>query len=200
MEDKYVITVGRQFGSGGREIGRKLATRLGIGYYDKELLSEIQKETGLSPSFIAKSDEQPLTAWSHALAGLFYDGIPAQEQIFRYQSDIVRKIAEKESCVIVGRCADYILRDYPHCVNVFIHAPLAFCVERLFLNDGIPWKEGAELAVKMNKKRSTYYNFYTDKKWGSINSYHLSIDSSLLGIDPTVELIATLVEQKMGLK
>lgn len=197
MKTKYVVTIGRQFGSGGREIGQKLAARLGINYYDKELLLEIQKETGLTPEFLSESDEQPHAAWSHALAGILYDGIYTQERIFRYQSECIRKIAGEQSCVIVGRCADYILRDHPHCINTFIHAPLEFCAERLALNDGVPRGEAAELSVKMNKKRASYYNFYTDKKWGHITSYHLSIDSSLLGIDRTVEMIAELVNRKM---
>ncbi len=195
-----VVTIGRQFGSGGREIGLKLAERLGFEYYDKELLLEIQKETGLTSEFLAGSDEQPLGAWTHALTGVFYDGIYAQERIFRYQSDVIRRIADERSCVIVGRCADYILRDHPCCVNTFIHAPLDFCAERLLLNDGIPREQAAELAVKMNKKRASYYNFFTDKRWGHIVSYHLAIDSSWLGIDGTVEAIAAMTERKMGRK
>ena len=196
---KYVITIGRQFGSGGREIGQKLANRLGIKYYDKELLLEIQKQSGLSPEFLAKSDETPQGAWTHALAGILYDGIYTQEQIFRFQSETIRNIAEKESCVIVGRCADYILRDHPNCINTFIHAPLEYCVERLYINDGIPREKAEELAVKMNKKRASYYNYYTDKKWGHITSYHLAVDSSAVGITPTVELITEFVQRKMGL-
>lgn len=195
----YVITVGRQFGSGGREIGQKLAKRLGIGYYDKELLSEIQKQSGLSPEFLSRSDETPQGAWTHALAGMLYDGMYTQEHIFRYQSDTIRALAGKESCVIVGRCADYILRDHPSRIDTFIHAPMAFCVERLVSTDGIPREQAADLAVKMNKKRASYYNYNTDKKWGHITSYHLTIDSSSAGIDPTVELIADFVALRMGL-
>lgn len=200
MSKKYVITIGRQFGSGGREIGQKLARTLGIAYYDKELLQEIQKKSGLSTEYLSKSDETPQAPWTHALAGILYDGIYTQEQIFRFQSETIRGIAEKESCVMVGRCADYILRDNPNCVNAFVHAPLEFCVERLYINDGIPREQAADLAVKMNKKRASYYNYYTDKKWGNIASYHLTIDSSVIGIDPTVELIAEFVRRKMGLK
>ena len=197
MEKKYVITIGRQFGSGGREIGQKLAKKLGVGYYDKELLQELEKATGLSADYISGTDEQPQGVWTHALAGILYDGIYTQEQIFKYQSETIRKIAEKESCVIVGRCADYILRDHPNCINTFIHAPIDFCVERLYINDGIPRDKAADLAVKMNKKRSSYYNYYTDKKWGQITSYHLTVDSSMLDMEGTMELIAGFVERKM---
>jgi len=199
MDKKYVITIGRQFGSGGREIGKKLARCLDIKYYDKELLLEIQKQSGLSPEFLSKSDEIPQGPWTHALAGILYDGIYTQERVFRYQSDTIRRITEKKSCVIVGRCADYILRDNPNCINTFIHAPLEYCIERLHANDGIPREEAADLAVKMNKKRASYYNYYTDKKWGHITSYHLAVDSSVVGIDQTVELIAEFVRRKMGL-
>ena len=200
MDKKYAITIGRQFGSGGREIGQKLARHLGIKYYDKELLQEIQKQSGLSSEFLAKSDETPQGAWTHALAGILYDGIYTQEQIFRYQSETIRRIADKESCVIVGRCADYILRDHPDCINTFIHAPLEYCVERLYINDGIPREEATDLAVKMNKKRASYYNYYTDKKWGHITSYHLAVDTSVVGIDQTVELIAEFARRKTGIK
>lgn len=196
MKHPHVITIGRQFGSGGREIGQKLAARLGIGYYDKELLHEIEKATGLRADFISTGDEQPHGVWAHALAGVLYDGIHTQEQIFRFQSETIRRLAEKESCVIVGRCADYILRDHPGRVDTFVHAPLDFCVERLRATDGIPPDKGAELAVRMNKKRAAYYNYNTDKKWGSIVSYHLTVDSSVLDIDGTVELIAGFVQRK----
>ena len=195
MNKKYVITVGRQFGSGGREIGHKLAKLLGVKYYDKELLEEIQKHSGLTPEYLSHSDETPQGPWTHALAGILYDGMYTQEHIFRFQSDTIRRIAEKESCVIVGRCADYILRDHPNRIDTFIHAPIDFCVERLHAGDGIPRAEAAELAVKMNKKRASYYNYNTDKRWGHITSYHLTVDSSVAGIDPTVELIAGLVRQ-----
>ncbi len=197
MEKRYVITIGRQFGSGGREIGQKLAHKLGIGYYDKELLQEIEKATGLSADFISGTDEQPQGVWTHALAGILYDGIYTQEQIFRFQSETIRKIAAGESCVIVGRCADYILRDRADCINTFIHAPADFCVERLRASDGIPLDKGAELVAKMNKKRASYYNYNTDKKWGHITSYHLTVDSSVLGMDGTVETIADFVERKL---
>jgi cytidylate kinase len=198
MNQKYVVTIGRQFGSGGREIGQKLARLLDIPYYDRELLDEIQKQSGLTPEYLSRSDEMPRGVWTHALAGILYDGMYTQEQIFRLQSDTIRRIAEKESCVIVGRCADYILREHPHRIDTFIHAPLEFCVERLHTGDGIPRDQAAELAAKMNKRRASFYNYNTDKKWGHITSYHLTVDSSVVGIDPTVELIAAFVRQRMG--
>ncbi|MCD8186730.1 MAG: cytidylate kinase-like family protein [Rikenellaceae bacterium] len=199
MEKNYVITIGRQFGSGGREIGHQLAGLLEIDYYDKELLQEIEKKSGLSSEYLSKTDETPQGHWTHALAGFLYDGIYTQERVFRFQSETIRQIAAKGPCIIVGRCADYILRDHPNCINTFVHAPLEFCVERLYLNDGVPREEGMELAVKMNKKRATYYNYYTDKKWGHITSYHLSVDSSVVGIDQTVALMAEFVRRKMKL-
>lgn len=199
MEKGFVITIGREFGSGGREIGQKLAEHFGIGYYDKELLQEIRKESGLSTDFISETDEQPQGVWAHALSGFWYDGRYAQEQIFKFQSEAIRKLAEERSCVIVGRCADYILRDHPSCTNIFIHAPLEFCMERLRKNDQIPVEKARELILKVNKKRAAYYNFYTDKKWGSIGSYHLTIDSSVLDMDPTVKIIADFVSRRLTL-
>jgi cytidylate kinase len=197
MEKNYVITIGRQFGSGGREIGQKLAQKFGIGYYDKQLLQEIEKTCGLSADYLSAGDEQPQGVWTHALAGLLYDGIHTQEQIFRFQSETIRRIAARESCVIVGRCADYILRDHPAHIDTFIHAPLDFCAARLHAGDGIPPDKAAELIVRMNKKRASYYNYYTDKRWGHAVSYHLTIDSSVADMDGTVGMIADFVTRKI---
>ena len=198
MEKKFVITVGRQFGSGGRVIGRKLAEMLGIGYYDKELMQEAARESGLCCEFFDKVDERAPSTFMHALSmGFGYDGILSNENIFRFQSETIRKLAERESCVIVGRCADYILRENPRCLNVFLHAPTEVRVATVMERGSLSKRQAVELIAKTDKSRAAYYDFYTNKKWGDAASYHCSIDTSLLGMEETALFIRTLVEKKM---
>ncbi len=197
MDGKYVITIGRQFGSGGREIGMQLSEKLGIAYYDKEIFEQVNKQSGLTDEFLKERDEERQGVWTHALSNIFYGGLNASEHIYRLQAEAIRKLASEGSCVIVGRCADYILRYHPLCFNVFVHAPESFCAQRLIENDGISPDKVREMIGKVNKRRAAYYNFYTDKKWGDITSYHLTADSSLLGIGGTVDLIAWFVNEKL---
>ena len=183
MNDNLIITIGRQFGSGGREIGKRLADLFGIAYYDKELINEASKSSGLSTEYFEKADERAPSAllnsfsinWLTGAGGIWGDGGLSNEYIFKFQSDVIRHLAETQSCVIVGRCADYILRQYPRCYNVFIHAE------------------------KNNKLRASYYNFYTDKGWGVASSYDLSIDSSILGSEETAIFIRDFIQKKDGM-
>ena len=199
MDAKIILTIGRQFGSGGREIGKKLAKSLGIAYYDKELLAEAAKESGLCEDVFAKADERT----SHGLAyafnmGFAYMGMltPYNDVLFRYQSDAIRKIAEKGSCVLVGRCADYILRDDPGLMSFFIHNRPDIRVQRIISDLGITVEEAKEKMAKIDKSRAAYYNYYTNKTWGMSSTYDLSIDASVLGIDGTVDFMKTFVERK----
>ncbi len=205
MNDNLIITIGRQFGSGGREIGRYLADLLGIAYYDKELINEASKSSGLSTEYFEKADERAPSSllsafsinWITGAGGIWSDGGLSNEYIFKFQSDVIRSLAEKESCVIVGRCADYILRHHPRCYNIFIHAPLDACVQRILSRTTeLSPKEAAELAEKKNKWRASYYNFYTDKGWGVASSYDLSVDSSILGSQDTAAFIRDFILQK----
>ena len=201
MKHNLVITIGRQFGSGGRDIGKRLADMFGISYYDKELIIEAAKMSGLSSEIFERKDEKTPGSLRFAFAREF--GISAgfsSESLFQIQSDTIRKIASKESCVIVGRCADYVLRDNPRCVNVFINAPIEQRIRNVKERDAsIDCKNIVELLEKMDKNRSAYYNFYTDKRWGYSNSYHLTVDSSLLGQEGTAELIKSFIESIPGM-
>ena len=208
MNDNLIITIGRQFGSGGREIGKRLADLFGIAYYDKELINEASKSSGLSTEYFEKADERAPSAllnsfsinWLTGAGGIWGDGGLSNEYIFKFQSDVIRQLAETQSCVIVGRCADYILRQYPRCYNVFIHAPLEDRIERIISrSQGMTRKEAIELAEKKNKLRASYYNFYTDKGWGVASSYDLSIDSSILGSEETAIFIRDFIQKKDGL-
>lgn len=197
MEDDYIVTIGRQYGSGGRVIGKELAQRLGFDYFDKELINEAAKHSGLAKGCFEEKDEKEMFSipaifsanWLSMGSGAGMEGALTNEHIFKYQSDVIEMLSHKGKCVIVGRCADYILRHYPHCVNIFIHAPMNERVKRVMARDHIGEKDAFALAQRRDKQRASYYNFYTDKQWGDSSSYHLSIDSSILGIQDTTELI-----------
>lgn len=203
---RFVITIGRQFGSGGRELGRLLAEMFGIPYYDKELIAEASKESGLDPEYFEKADEQTPGRLIHALtANLMMSGgavgaenALAGENIFKFQSDVIREVAHAGSCIIVGRCADYILRNEPLCISTFIYASDDDRINRIMRCHGAKSpKEAQEMMRKTDKKRAGYYNFYTDKTWGAAPTYNLCIDSSVLGIEKTAEVIRGYIEQRL---
>ena len=209
MNEKYVINIGRQLGSGGREIGVKLAKELGIAFYDKELIELASQESGLCKEFFEKADEK---ASQSLIGGLFgtrfpfitegsmpYSNCLSNDALFKIQSDVIRELAEKQSCLFVGRCADYILRDHPRCANVFISSSPEARIERLMATLEISAEEAEELMEKADKKRSSYYNYYSYKTWGAAATYHLCVDSSVLGIEGTVEFVKEFVTKKLGL-
>ena len=199
MKDKFVITIGREYGSGGREIGAKLAHIFGIGYYDKKIISEASRRSGLSGEALERNDERVYGSWFHALSlGFSFTKDFTPESFFKIQSDAILDIASRESCVIVGRCADYVLREHPGCVNIFISAPKADRTRRIAHRKGISVKEAAEIMHKVDKSRSSYYSFYTDKEWGRADSYNLCIDSSVLGLEESAEFIAEFVRKALA--
>lgn len=204
MKTKIRIAIGRQFGSGGYEVGHRLAELLEISFYDKELLVIAAKESGLNKAFFEKADERSTHGLSYAFSlglpymGMFtpYTDILSNDGLFKLQSDTIRNVANKQSCVLVGRCADYILRDDPNCLSVFIHSPLENRTERTMERYKLSREEAEELNSKTDKQRAAYYNYYTNKKWGSALSYHLSIDVSILGIEGTALFIKELIMKK----
>ena len=208
MQDRIILTIGRQFGSGGREIGKKLSAALGIGYYDKELMVEAAKDSGLCQEAFERADERTANslAYMFTMGGPYlsmftpYVDILSNDQLFKLQSDTIRKLAERESCVLVGRCADYILRDDPACVSFFIHNSWANRIERVTRQLGVSVEEAQELMAKKDKSRAAYYNYYTNKAWGMAESYHFSIDVSVLGIDETVNMLRMLVEKRQAVR
>jgi cytidylate kinase len=199
--ENFVISIGRQYGSGGHEIGLRLAEMLGVTFYDKELITEAARNSGLSGEFFEHADEKSpgglFRAFSLGLGDV--TGGFSVEEIFKIQSDTIRDIAARESCVIVGRGADYILRDNPRCFSVFIHAPKECRMEVVAARERCTGKPLAEHIERMDKKRASFYNFYTEKRWGYADTYHLSIDSSILGIDGTAEYIKNFVTRKLAL-
>ena len=197
MSGSYVINIGRQLGSGGKEIGEKLAARLGIDFYDKELINLASEESGLCREFFEKADEK---ASQGIIGGLFGMRFPfISDALFKVQSDVIRHLAAEKSCVFVGRCADYILREHPRCVNVFISASKEDRIARLCQIHHIDEEAAEEMMEKADKKRSEYYNYYSYKTWGAAATYHLCVDSSSLGIEETVRFVEEFVVKKLKL-
>lgn len=205
MNNKYVITIGRQFGSGGRAVGEKLAEKLGIKFYDKELISIAAKESGISPEIFNNIDETATNSLLYSLSmGLFSFGngplamgdLPVNDKLYILQHQIIKDLATKEPCVIVGRCADYVLKDNPHCVNVFIHADIEYRKKRAVVVHNIEEKRAESIINKTDKTRANYYSFYTGQKWGQTSNYDLCIDSSKLSDDQIVDLICAYIDIK----
>ncbi len=205
MQKSLIITIGRQFGSGGHEIGEKLAKKLGIKFYDKELIKLIAKQSGLCEKVLESYDEKPTNSLLYSIVmdiypSVMYTGPTIDQQIYQANYDTIRKLADGEPCVIVGRCADYILRDHPELVSVFIHANSDFRAARIAEEYKLPDAKVRDLLVKTDKKRASYYNFQSEKQWGAASSYNLCIESSEVGIDGAVDLIMDYVNYKKKAK
>lgn len=205
-----IYTIGREFGSGGREVGEKLAAKLGIKLYDKELLQQAAKDSGFCEEIFENHDEKPTNSFLYSLvmdtysvsgysAAPFLD-MPLNHKVFLAQFETIKKIAEKESCVIVGRCADYALSDNPDCINVFIHADLDVRIKNVSRDLNITENKARDIINKTDKQRASYYNYYTSKKWGDSKSYNLSLDAGKLGTDNCVEMILKFRELMDAMK
>lgn len=205
MEEKYIISIGRQLGSGGREIAQKLAERLNIPVYDKKLLEIAAKETGLDATVFENADEKesnPLMRGIFALKGAMsaypiglgscMDG----DRLFELQSEAMRHLVEKESCIIIGRCAEYVLRDHPRMHSIFVTADFADRVKRIMAHDGVNEAKAKEIAQKGDKKRKAYHDYYANSGWGEAETYDLCINSSRLGIEGSVEIIHRFIESR----
>lgn len=196
---RTIYTIGREFGSGGKQIGEKIAERLGIPLYDKELLQKAAKDSGFCEEIFENHDEKPTNSFLYSLvmdtysagnysAAPFLD-MPLNHKVFLAQFDSIKKIAEEGSCVIVGRCADYALAGNPDVVNVFIRADLEDRIKWISKRLDITESKAKDMAAKKDKQRSSYYNYYTSKKWGDSRSYDLCLNTSKLSLDECVELI-----------
>ena len=201
-----IINVGRQVGAGGQEIGKMLADDFGAKYYDRELLNLAAKESGFSEKFFKQNDERKGFFRSlfnvqapHLVGGGMYGSNFSQESLFKFQSDAIRKAAEESSCVFLGRCADYILRDFQNVVNVFITASMDFRVDVISKIKQLDAEHARKLIEHVEARRAQYYNYYTGKKWGAAESYDLCIDASLLGLEETEKLIANFIRKRFGL-
>ena len=192
---KFIITIGRSYGSGGRMVGLKIAEDLGIKCYNSELLIEAAKESGLCHEVFEKIDEKPISAFLSFSAGKYDHGeMPLNHKVFLAQMQTIKKIADRESCVIVGRCADYVLKDYENVINVFITAPFEDRVQRAIDRDNILPGKAEKRVKRIDKERANYYNFYSTKRWGVADSYDICLDSSKFGIEGCAKIIESLIK------
>lgn len=195
MIQHLVITIGRELGSAGREIGFHLSRKLGIKCYDEELLALASKESGMCEELFEANDEKPNHSFLYNLVmdmnsfGYSSMDMPISQKVFLAQFNTIKNLAEKESCIIVGRCADYALENEEHMISVFIHGNLDTRVKRIMEKRQLDEDAARNLIAKTDKTRASYYNYYTSKKWGESKSYTLSIDSGALGIDGTVDFL-----------
>ena len=203
MTTQSIITVGRQYGSGGRYVAKLLAEKLGIPYYDKELLAEVAKDSGIGKDLLEEHDEKNTRNFLFSMmsgsqpfadSGAMYMDMPLNHRIFLAQFDTIRRIAGEGPCVIVGRCADYVLRDEPQVLNVFIKASQEERIRRVVRYYGVDPLKAEEKLKKADKQRASYYNYYATNSWGDVNNYDLCVDTGTFGIEGAVELIAKCVE------
>ena len=187
-----IITISREFGSGGRTIGKKVAEKLGIPCYDAQLLQEMAKETGFAPDYVKEAGEYTTGGFLSAAFSNRMFGPTNEDILWEHQCKIITELAEKGPCVIVGRCADYILQEKADCLKVFIHADMAFRVERIVKVYGEREQSPEERLRDKDKRRAAYHRFYTDMKWGHAQNYHLTLNSGVLGLEKCVEIIAEL--------
>ena len=200
--ENVVITIARQYGSGGRTVGKMLAEKLGIHFYDKELMKLASEDSGINEALFANADEKIKSTSLFRIAHNSYHGelIPPEsddfvstQNLFNYQAKIIKGLAEEESCVIVGRCADFILKDYDNVLSVFIHAPHEYCMEQAAKKHSMPSKELEKFIIKTDKHRADYYKYYTGREWTDARNYDLCLDSSKLGYDRCVEEIISYI-------
>ncbi len=202
MSKQTVITISRQYGSGGRLIGQRLAEILSIPFYDNHLISLAAQKAGYNEDILKSADERPASSFlysslmgNYALGAQYPGGVsmPLNDHLFLLQSGLIKDAAREGSCVIIGRCANYVLKDLPHLFSVFVHAPITDRIERAINEYKLPQEKIRETIEKIDKRRAAYYNYYTDSRWGKQESYHLSINSSLLGVEKTAEVLAHIV-------
>lgn len=205
--NKCVITIARQYGSGGRTVGEMLAKDLGIHYYDKELMKLASEDSGINEALFVKADEKVKNTLLFRVAKNAYNGelIPPESEdfvsndnLFNYQAKIIKQLAEEEACVIMGRCADYILKDYENVLSVFVHAPKDFCMEQAAKKLSMSTKEIEKYIARTDKRRADYYKYHTGREWTDARNYDLCLDSSKLGFDRCVEEIKAYMKVRFG--
>lgn len=206
MDKKCVITIARQYGSGGRTIGKMLAQELGIHYYDRELLKLASDESGINEALFAQADEKLKNTSLFRIAKNVYGGelIPpdsddftSTDNLFNYQAKIIRELAQEESCVIIGRCADYVLKEYDNVLSVFIHAPKDFCIEKAGEVLNLTGRELERYIAKTDKYRAEYYKYHTGREWTDARNYDLCLNSSKLGYERCVQEIIAYMKVRM---
>lgn len=194
---KRIITISREFGSGGRFIGKEVAKQLGIAYYDKNMINEIAEKSGLSPEYIQENAElSPRKGlFAYAFSGRDITGKSVEDMVYEAQRKVILEIAENDSCVIIGRNADYILKDRTDVINIFIHADMPEKVKRICRLYNVTETEAVAMTADIDKRRMTNYRYYTDQKWGMARNYTLTLNSSQLGYDMCEKIIMECAQQ-----
>jgi cytidylate kinase len=201
--DKYVITIARGYGSGGRTIGKMLSESLGIPYYDRDLLRLASDDSGINEQLFAKADEKIKKSLLFNIARNVYKGeliapdsddFVSNDNLFNYQAKIIKELASTQSCIIIGRCADFVLKDFENVVKVFVHAPLEDCIKTLIEMTGKPEKEIVKQIASIDKHRSEYYKYYTGRNWDDAKNYDLCLNSSHLGFDKCVDIVKAYLD------
>lgn len=200
---KFIITIGRQYGCGAHEIVTKLSEKLGVSYYDKEIIKRAAKESGFDENLFKFYDERPTTSFLYNISadGFSAVGSPSltlEDRVVQYQFDAIRKVADEESCIIVGRCSDYILKDTPGVVRVFIHGDDEYRINRVTKLYGLSQKDAVKEIKNIDKKRAKFHNFYSDEKWGDSFAYDLCINVSKTGLDGAVDLIEYYIRKNFA--
>ncbi len=200
MANDVVVTIGRQFGSGGHEIGQKLSQKLGIDFYDEDLIKAVAKQSGLSEKVLEGYDEKPTNSLLYSMVmdvypSMTYSGQTLDQEMNQVNYDAIQQIAETP-CVIVGRAADYILRDKPNLITVFVHASEDFRKSRVKAEYKISDSEALDMMKKTDKRRASFYNFQAEKRWNDMTAYNLCLDSSSIGIDNSVDLIINYIKDR----
>ena len=197
-----IITIGREYGSGGRQIGQEVAKYFGIKCYDKELLEHAANDSGICKELFEHHDEKPTNSFLYSLvmdtysfgySSSGFSDMPMNHKIFLAQFDAIKKLAGEGPCVMVGRCADYALADNPNCISVFIHGDMDVKIKRIMKKYDLTESKAKEMILKKDKQRQSYYNYYSSKRWGFSDSYDLSVNSSILGIEGTVNLLKQFI-------
>lgn len=197
-----VITISRQYGSGGREIGKRLAEHYGIPFYDNEIISNAAKESGFADVAFEKAEEKATNSFLYSLAmgmsaygnmDMGFSTMSVDDRLFLAETKVTRRFAQEGPCVIVGRCADYVLKDLPNMVNIYVAADIPSRVKRAIEVYDLPKAKAEENIIKFDKRRSNYYNFHTGKRWGDVNNYHISIRSDFGGIDNAVKTLIAYI-------
>ena len=194
------LTIEREYGSGGRLIGKKLSEILEVPFYDKELIAIAAKQSGMSEEVFAKADERASSSLLYSLVMGSYTSVannmPINDKLFLLQADIIKEAAKKGPFVIVGRCADYVLRDEPNCLNLFLQAPKKIRMRRAVEEYGVEADKAADAVAKKDKQRGNYYNFYSNRKWGDMQNYDLILDTHTFGLQGSVDIILRALEEK----
>lgn len=206
LPENFVIVIGREFGSGGRTVGKIISEKLGIKYYDTELLSKAARSVGVSDEIFLAQDEKrpsPLRAFLQGAYGIpdnFHTVPLTGERIYSTQCRVIKDLCKKNSCVIVGRNADFVMRSHPHLLSVFLHSPIEMRAQRILeRKEAATFQEACDMASRHDRQREAYYNFYTgEKRWGSASNYHLSLDTSCLDNETVADIIISLAKKKFS--